>query len=492
MLRSISGVLGLVALGVLGCSSQVPGGESKTEGLGIIGGDPDTTSHAIFAIQNDAGGLCTGSLIAPNLILTAQHCVAALADPEGPVECPQTEFTRVYPASDFLVSWDANLGDGVPQNTIHEVNLVVTPEDPSLCGNDIAMLRLSDNVPPEQAVPIIPRVDSRPEVDELFDAVGYGIQNPNDNQGSTAGVRMRVNDNLVGCVGVQCTGTGATNTEWAAEAPICSGDSGGPALDSQGRVIGIVSRGDPDCTVGIYGAVDSWKTLIVDTAVDAADDGDYPPPAWTGMGGGMAGMGGGGGMAGGSMGGSSGTGGSTAGTGGSAPNAGNGGTGGSTAGTGGSMAGSGPSSGGAAGSNATGGTGNTMDAGVPPLDSGVMPLDSGTPPDAGGGLGSPCDNMCAPGYLCWSASSQPPGICVPPCDSGTACPADYRCSTAVGVCTPKDEGDDDDDTTDTSAGCGCRTAPNVPGAPWATFATLLGLVTVAVRRRRSPRSRSSR
>jgi MYXO-CTERM domain-containing protein len=122
------------------------------------------------------------------------------------------------------------------------------------------------------------------------------------------------------------------------------------------------------------------------------------------------------------------------------------------------------------------------------LDSGVMPLDSGTPQlDAGGGLGSSCDNMCAPGYLCWSATSQPPGICVPPCNGGTACPSSYECNTAVGVCTPKDEGgnDDEEDNTDTSAGCGCRTAPNVPGAPWAMFASLLGVITLGVRRHRA-------
>src|SRR5688500_6794639 len=123
MLRRLSGVVVLVVLASAGCSSTGASGDSRREGAGIIGGDPDTTSHAVFAIQNNAGGLCTGSLIAPNLILTAQHCVAELAEPEAPVQCPQTVFSRIYPASAFLVTWDADLSNGAPDSTIHEVNL---------------------------------------------------------------------------------------------------------------------------------------------------------------------------------------------------------------------------------------------------------------------------------------------------------------------------------------------------------------------------------
>jgi MYXO-CTERM domain-containing protein len=479
MLRRFSGVVVLVVLASAGCSSTGSGGDSRREGVGIIGGDPDTTSHAVFAIQNNAGGLCTGSLIAPNLILTAQHCVAELAEPEAPVQCPETVFSRVYPASAFLVTWDADLSNGAPDSTIHEVNLVVTPPGNSLCGNDIALLRLSDNVPADQAVPITPRVDSRPAVDELFDAIGYGIQNPNDNQGTTAGYRMRVDDNLVGCVGAQqCNGTGATGTEWAAEAPICSGDSGGPALDMQGRVIGVVSRGDPDCTVGIYSAVDSWKTLIIDTAVDAADDGDYEPPGWTGMGGMMDGgvpMDGGNTMDAGNMMDAGGM-----------PDAGNMMDAGGMLDAGNMMdAGGMLDAGTDAGNPIDGGT--PLDSGVANMDSGVPPVDSGmSQPDAGGGgLGSPCNSSCQPGYRCWAASGEPPGICVPLCERSLDCPDDYSCASSLGVCTPKtDDGDDDDDVSNT-AGCGCRTAPHSPGAPWATFATLLGLVTLRARRRRA-------
>ena len=64
-------------------------------------------------------------------------------------------------------------------------------------------------------------------------------------------------------------------------APICSGDSGGPALDERGRVFGVASRGDPGCEIAVYGDVSSWGPFIVDTALEAADLGGYVAPEWT-------------------------------------------------------------------------------------------------------------------------------------------------------------------------------------------------------------------
>ena len=70
-------------------------------------------------------------------------------------------------------------------------------------------------------------------------------------------------------------------SEWASvDAPICSGDSGGPALDDQGRVFGVASRGDPNCEIAVYGDVSNWAPFIVDTALSAALIGGYDAPEW--------------------------------------------------------------------------------------------------------------------------------------------------------------------------------------------------------------------
>src|SRR5262249_8885639 len=131
------------------------------------------------------------------------------------------------------------------------------------------------------AIPLEPRLDSLVAVGEVFDAVGYGITNPADTRGQTAGMRMRLNGLLVECVGTkECFGSGATDTEWGAAAPVCRGDSGGPALDDSGRVIGLVSRGSKDCTFALYSAVSAWRSFILDGANNAASAGGYVPPSW--------------------------------------------------------------------------------------------------------------------------------------------------------------------------------------------------------------------
>ena len=258
--------------------SLAPGSESEA----LIGGEPDTLRKGVVGMVISQSSGCTGTLIAPNLVLTARHCVASLSSGTGAVQCGTTEFGAEFAPSDFIVTWDANLQDGVSAGTNVSVSDVRTPTLTDVCGTDIALLILGRNVLSSSAEPIAPRVDSAPQTNEVFDAVGYGITSPNDNSGETFGRRLHVDDLRVGCVGAPCGSMGGTATEWGATTPVCQGDSGGPALDGSGRVIGVASRGNQNCTGALYGSVYSWRNLITDTARDAATIGGYPVPPWAG------------------------------------------------------------------------------------------------------------------------------------------------------------------------------------------------------------------
>jgi hypothetical protein len=69
-------------------------------------------------------------------------------------------------------------------------------------------------------------------------------------------------------------------TEFMGQAGICSGDSGGPALDAAGKIIGIVSRGSNPCATPIYSEVAPWRDFITRTVIEAADNAGYRAPFW--------------------------------------------------------------------------------------------------------------------------------------------------------------------------------------------------------------------
>lgn len=254
----------------------------------IFGGVDDTTHGNVVGIailRSGGAATCTGSLIAPDLVLTARHCVSPVAG-EG-ILCSNatidgglrtaTATQGTYAASAFYVTTEATI---VQRGRFTRVSEVLVPPDSTgvpFCGRDIALLHLS--TPITDVGLVRPRLDVAPRATEVFTASGYGAT---DGTGDGAGQR-RMRDGLV----VEHVGMASARgvvlieeREWLADTGTCHGDSGGPALDSLGEVFGVLSRGANSCDSPVYTRVDLYADWLRAQAARAAAAGGYEAPSW--------------------------------------------------------------------------------------------------------------------------------------------------------------------------------------------------------------------
>jgi hypothetical protein len=269
----------LLLLAVGGCAPEAaPPMHLGRARLPIAGGyeDPDDTAVvAVFHVPSQS--LCSGTLIAKNLVLTARHCVSLVSG--GPtVDCSESAVGAPFDAAGFLVTTATTVDAGsVGEHFVAQV-IVPADGDDRLCGRDVAALVLEEAVDAARAEPLELRLDEELVVDDLYSAIGYGAT---DDLGNGAGVRRRRDDLQVICLGAGCDMTEVFASEWVGSGGVCSGDSGGPALDATSRVVGVTSRGEKGCGLTIYGSTVSWSDWIRDAGVCAAGAGLYPPPGWT-------------------------------------------------------------------------------------------------------------------------------------------------------------------------------------------------------------------
>ncbi|MCB9546994.1 MAG: trypsin-like serine protease [Myxococcales bacterium] len=236
--------------------------------------DEEHTNVLGIVTQMGGGiGACTGSLIAPNMVLTAHHCVASV--PAGPIFCGRTAFGNVVSPNNVFVTTNTQIPfNGRGLIGVREIHVPQPNSD--VCGFDIAVLILRSSIPEGTATPLTPRLDDFPLRGERFTAVGYGT----DERGSQSGTRRMLENREILCAGSNCGRFGATSRELVAADGTCEGDSGGPPLDAEGRVMGALSRGGEGCVYPTYSAVAGWADWLKEMAVLAADVGRYDLPGW--------------------------------------------------------------------------------------------------------------------------------------------------------------------------------------------------------------------
>ncbi len=248
---------------------EIQGGQTDAARTGVVG---------IVSLSNQGAGICSGSLIAPNLVLTAQHCVSDLNSEY--VRCGQTRFIATRSASEMYVTTQTQLSQN-PRD-YYSVSAIHVPADSDqVCGHDIALLVLSRNIDGAEATPLVPRIDLDANRSEDYTAVGYG----HTGSGRGSGVRRSLDGRSVQCAGRQCPDyTSVQVQEFLGTDGTCQGDSGGPAIDAQGRVLGALSRGASGCASSVYSGVFQWREWMRGIGADAAQQGQYDEPTWVAIG----------------------------------------------------------------------------------------------------------------------------------------------------------------------------------------------------------------
>lgn len=232
-------------------SSQGRPGSTGTISPLLYGASVDSHDDAVVALEMDmpdgSKELCSGALIAANVVVTARHCVTptltkkVVCSEHGTSENGNHFGDDAAPSSiNVFRGARANL-DAVPDA---KGKAVVHDDAKIVCDHDVAFVVLDRAL--TNVTPYVIRTGGGVDANEHVNLVGYG----KNDVAAPLGTRLHKLDVPVLAIGA---GTSASKTalgahEFELGAGSCGGDSGGPAFSAEtGAIIGVVSRGG-SCT----------------------------------------------------------------------------------------------------------------------------------------------------------------------------------------------------------------------------------------------------
>lgn len=218
------GLLSLVSL----AACRTPGAEGES-GLKITNGQETSGYSAVVRLDAAAtGGICSGTFVDDETVLTAAHCIQAWHDGD-----------RTYP----------RVGGWVPDAIYYSPTYFQFQSGNAILPGgdryDIAVIKYGAGAAAANGVEAFPKVASTfPGINTPVTLVGYGHTSLND-QSSNPEARKYTGTNTILTAGngtITLTGPCAASntTQVSVTAP---GDSGGPLLFGDYTIVGVVSNG---------------------------------------------------------------------------------------------------------------------------------------------------------------------------------------------------------------------------------------------------------
>lgn len=184
----------------------------------------EAVARSIVTIIGSRGTVCTGSLIAPNIVLTAGHCVAAGTSYR--VIDPRTQPPRLITAQKAVTHPQFNMQTMLAHRATADVALLLLPSP------------VPDKTPATMGAPRIPvQPGSR------FTVAGVGVTRSggDDGVGTVRAASLIVTGNP-GTLQIRLVDPVTANR--SAGMGACTGDSGAPAFEDQdgkSLIVGVVS-----------------------------------------------------------------------------------------------------------------------------------------------------------------------------------------------------------------------------------------------------------